>query len=209
MAALLALTVTVALAGCSPSQTTSASGHAELARLVALEHDFPPDFSVQAGEVQQAHAQVVDQVGTTVSYGKSFSVDPPQCRALLKPVDGTLGANFIGLRGDGPDEQTIYVGADDQVTVPARIPAKGCDRMTFDVDSALPNGTANRIAAPRIAGVTTVAFKVHYTPPEYYYIAILDDHVYVHVDARVSPDFQAQPFLPDLLVKAVAAIRGR
>jgi Domain of unknown function (DUF5642) len=209
MAALLALTGTVALAACSPPESTSSSGNADLARLVALEHDFPPGFSVHAGEVQQARAQVVDQVGTTVSYGKSFSVDPPQCRALLKPVDGTVGANFLGLRGDGPDEQTIYVGADDQVTVPARIPAKGCDRMTFDVDSALPNGTASRIAAPKIAGVTTVAFKVHYTPPEYYYIAILDNHVYVHVDARVSPSFQTQPFLPDLLVKAVATIRGR
>jgi Domain of unknown function (DUF5642) len=209
MVGLLALTVTVALAGCSPSGSTAASGHADLARLVALEHDFPPGFSVHAGEVKQARAQAVDQVGTTVSYGKSFSVDPPQCRALLKPVDGTVGGNFLGLRGDGPDEQTIYVGADDQVTVPARIPAKGCDRMTFDVDSALPSGTANRIAAPKIAGVTTVAFTVQYTPPEYYYIAILDNHVYVHVDARVSPSFHAQPFLPDLLVKAVAAIRGR
>jgi hypothetical protein len=210
-AALLALSVTVALAGCSPAQSTSASpsGHADLARLAALEHDFPPGFSVHAGDVQQAQSQVVDQVGTTVSYGKSFRVDPPQCRALLKPVDGTVGANFLGLRGDGPDEQTIYVGADDQVTVPARIPATGCDRMTFDVDSALPDGTASRIAAPKIAGVTTVAFKVQYTPPEYYYIAILDDHVYVHVDARVAPSFHAQPFLPDLLVKAVAAIRGR
>jgi hypothetical protein len=154
MAALLALTVTVALAGCSPAPSTSSSGHADLARLVALEHDFPPGFSVHAGEVQQAHAQVVDQVGTTVSYGKSFAVDPPQCRALLKPVDGTVGANFLGLRGDGPDEQTIYVGADDQVTVPAKIPATGCDRITFDVDSALPNGTASRIAAPKIAGAT-------------------------------------------------------
>jgi hypothetical protein len=209
MAALLALTVTVALAGCSPAPSTSSPGHADLARLVALEHDFPPGFSVHAGEVQQAHAQVVDQVGTTVSYGKSFAVDPPQCRALLKPVDGTVGANFLGLRGDGPDEQTIYVGADDQVTVPAKIPATGCDRITFDVDSALPNGTASRIAAPKIAGATTVAFKVQYAPPEYYYIAILNDHVYVHVDARVSPGFHAQPFLPDLLVKAVAAIRGR
>jgi hypothetical protein len=42
--------------------------------------------------------------------------------------------------------------------------------------------------------------------PEYYYIAILDSHVYVHVDARVTPGFPAQPFLPDLLTKAVAAI---
>ena len=203
--------MTVALAGCSRPHSTSSSssGHTDLAGLVALEHDFPPGFSVHAGEVQQAQAQVVDQVGTTVSYGKSFSVDPPQCRALLKPVDGTVGANFIGLRGDGPDEQTIYVGADDQVTVPARIPATGCERITFDVDSALPDGTASRIAAPKIAGVTTAAFKVHYTPPEYYYIAILDNHTYVHVDARVSTTFPAQPFIPDLLVKAVAAIRGR
>jgi hypothetical protein len=45
--------------------------------------------------------------------------------------------------------------------------------------------------------------------PEYYYIATLDIHVYVHVDARVTPSFPAQPFLPDLLTKAVAAIRGQ
>jgi hypothetical protein len=49
MVALLALTVTVAPAGCSPAEPTSSSGHADLARLVALQHDFPPGFSVQAG----------------------------------------------------------------------------------------------------------------------------------------------------------------
>jgi hypothetical protein len=208
-AALLVLGVAVALAGCASPRSPAPSGQADLARLAALEHDFPPGFTVRAGEVQEAQAQFVDQVGTTVSYGKSFTVDLPQCRALLKPVDGTVGADYLGVRGDGPDEQTIYVGADDQVTVPATIPATGCDRMAFDVDSALPRGAASRIAAPIIAGVTTVAFKVHYSPPEYYYIAILDDHVYVHVDARVSPSFHVQPFLPALLVKAVAAIRGR
>jgi hypothetical protein len=216
-AVLLVLYTTVALAGCSPTQSTestSASDDIDLARLAALEHDFPPDFIAHAGQVQQLEAQYVDQVGTTVSYGKSFTVDPPQCRALLKPVDGQVGADYVGVRGDGPgpDEPTILVGANDQVTVPAEIPATGCDRMAFDVDSAIPDGTAERIPAPHIPGATTIAFKVQYdpaVPPEYYYIAILDSHVYVHVDARVAPSFQAQPFLPDLLVKAVTTIRGQ
>ncbi len=31
---------------------------------------------------------------------------------------------------------------------------------------------------------------------------------YTEVRARVNPDFQAEPLLPDLLSKAVTAIRG-
>jgi hypothetical protein len=210
-AALLSLTA----AGCgSDPASHSGAGRVDFTRIATLQHDFPPGFSTHAFDVQQEEARFVDQVGTTVSYGKSFTVDPPQCHALLKPVDGKVGADYTGVRADGPGsvEQTIFVGADDQVTVPQPIPAAGCDRMAFEVDSAIPDGTAVRLPAPRIPNATTAAFKVSYdtqAAPEYYYFAILDGNVYVHVDARVSESFQAEPFLPNLLVKAVAAVRGK
>jgi hypothetical protein len=215
-AALLVLGVAVAMTGCSSARPTdqgSGSDRVDLAKLATLAHDFPKGFTTHGFELRQEEPQYVDQVGTTVSYGKSFGVAPPQCHALLKPVDGKVGANVTGVRGDGPgpDEQTIFVGANDPVTVPEPIPATGCDRMTFEVDSAMPDGIAERLPAPTIPGATTIGFKVRYgagMQPEYYYMAILDGHVYVHVDARVSANFPAQPALPDLLTRAVALIRG-
>jgi hypothetical protein len=81
--------------------------------------------------------------------------------------------------------------------------------MSFHVDGAVPDGTAERLAAPNIDGAVTNGLKVIFGDGvDYFYIAILDGRTYVEVMARVAPDFQAEPLLPDLLTKAVAAISG-
>jgi hypothetical protein len=214
--------VGIALAGCStsgkesenaPPTSADAPVGYELARLAEMKDDFPPDFTPSPFEVAKLDPAYVDQVGAVVSYGKPFTVDPQHCRALLKPVDGRIGADTNGSRVDGPNKQSIAVNADAPVTVPAEIPATSCDRMTFDVknDAVRTRGTAERITAPIIDGAVTEALRIHidgYPDVEYYYAAIVDDRLYVNVAARLNPSFDAQPLLPDLLVKAVAAVRG-
>jgi hypothetical protein len=220
---LLLVCVGIASAGCStsakesenapPTSADAAAGY-DLARLSEVKDDFPPDFPPSPFEVAKLDPAYVDQVGAVVSYGKPFTVDPQQCRALLKPVDGQVGADTNGSRVDGPNKQSIAVNADAPVTVPAEIPATGCDRVTFDVknDAVRTRGTAERITAPVIDGAIIEALKIQidgYPDVQYYYAAILDNRIYVNVAARLNPSFDAQPLLPDLLVKAVAAVRGR
>ena len=148
-------------------------------------------------------------VGDTVSYGKPFTVDPPECRPLFKPVEVQGGAEKMGIGAGGPQAPALVVSAVNPVAVPFPFPSRGCDRMTFHVESAVPDGTAERLAAPNIDGAMTNGLKIiHNEGVEYFYTAILDGRTYVLVMARMAPDFQAEPLLPDLLTKAVTAIRG-
>jgi hypothetical protein len=184
----------------------------DVARIAELKNDFPRGFVAVPTQPVNVQPQWVDSVGTVVSSGKRFTVDPPQCRALLKPVDGEIGADSMHIRGDGADEQSISVGAVTSVTVAAEIPSAGCDRMTYKVESdAVPtSGTVERIPAPTVAGATTIALKVEvdgFPNTEYSYAAILDGRNYVDVQARLAPGFHAGTLLPDVLVKAVNAVR--
>jgi hypothetical protein len=199
----------------TPTTTsTVAAGDYDLARLSELSDDFPPDFVPLNPEVQKVHPVYVAGVGAAVSGGKPFTTDPQQCSILLKPVNGVAGSDSIGIRADAFGDRSISVGAYVPVAVSGDIPATGCDHMTYEVRDAerIRTGTAERIAAPAIDGATTVAVKIttdNYPDPVYFYAAVFDDRAYVNVSAQVARDFQAQPVLPDLLVKAVNAIRGQ
>lgn len=213
----------VAVAGCAPSTTESENAPSpsadapvdyDVARLAEVEGDFPPGFIPFPFRLGKQRPETVDQVSAVVSYGRPFLVDPPQCRPLLKLVDGRVGADTNGTRADGPNKQSIAVSAIAPVTVPAGLPANRCERMTFEVPGApVPTrGMANRITAPTIDGATTSALEIHtdgYPEVEYDYAAILDGRVYVRVAARLSPGFAAQPVLTELLVTAQAAVRGQ
>jgi hypothetical protein len=124
-----------------------------------------------------------------------------------------VGADSYHVRGDELDKRQISIGAENPVAVPAEIPSAGCDRFTYavDEDEHPLKGSVERLAAPAIDGATTIALRYDvegFPNIEYAYAAILDGRVYVDVQARLAPDFQAEPVLSALLVKAVAAVRG-
>ncbi len=220
----------VALAGCSTktagsatsavtstaaSTSVSAAPGFDILRLNRLSADFPPGFVAGPPSVpQKIGQQVLPSVGAAATYGQPFTVDPSKCRPLLKPVDGQLGSDSMHIRGVEGNERTISLGAVSPVTVPAEIPSAGCERFTYAVDQAEHpmKGTVEKLEAPVIDGATTIALRydVEGFPNnlEYSYAAILDGRVYVDVQARLAPDFQAEPVLSALLVKAVAAVRG-
>jgi Domain of unknown function (DUF5642) len=213
---------TVVLSGCSEagstaaetSPTTQAVREYDLSRLSEIQGDFPPGFVPRPAEVRELKPVWRDGVGSVVSSGKPFTVEPPQCKDLLKPVSGEANAQTIGIRADGADNRGIAVGADLPVSVTDVIPSSGCDAMSYTVpdDEQPRSGTAQRLTAPEIDGATTLALKVTtqgFSDPEYFYTAVVDDRLYVDVHARLAPDFQPEPLLPDLLTKAVAAVRGQ
>ncbi|TPG31949.1 DUF5642 family protein [Mycolicibacterium hodleri] len=226
----LVLSAGLAMTGCSATSetkdatsvtaprstsSTGAPSHVDLARLAKVRNDFPPGFMpAPPSAPRKTRADEAKEVGNTVSYGRPFTVDPRQCRALFEPVVGQAGADTMGVGAVGPDQQLIAVSVDDPVVVSAAPPSAGCTRMSFEVDddAMITNGVAERLAAPSIDGAATTALKVTSTGfayAEYFYAAILDGRTFIRVTARVHPDFQAEPVLADLLVNGVAAVSGR
>lgn len=218
--AALAVIVAASLAGCSGSEgatqsTTSspAEQRFDLSKLSQVEADMPEGFVPFPTEVSKLQPNYVAGVGSVVAGAKRFDVEPANCKSLLKPVDGIAGSDSAGFRADGEQRRSIALSADMPVTVRVELPVSGCDRMSYTVagEDHPSSGTAERIEAPTINGAETYALKVKvdgYADPEYYYGAIIDDRLYVKVHARLAPDYPAQPVLPDLLVKAVTAIRS-
>ena len=196
----------------SPPRPSSADASVELnlARLASVSAAFPaglePEPPPGPSELSFTSAKLV---GDVVSFGKPLTVAPQECRPLLKPVEARAGAQRMGIGAGGPQPPVLTVSAVDPISVPVRVPQSGCDRMTFQVEGAVPDGVAERLAAPDIEGATTSGLKVIYKDSVHYrYIAILHAQAYVEVTARMKPDFQPAPQLPDLLVDAVTAILG-
>jgi hypothetical protein len=198
----------------SPGTPVSAAPGFDVARLNQLSADFPPGFVPGPPSVTlKIGQQLLPSVGTVGTYGQPFMVDPSKCRPLLQPVDGQMGSDSMHIRGVEGDQTTISLGAVNPVTVPAEIPSTGCERFAYTVEQAEHpmKGNVDLLKAPQIDGATTVALRYDvegFPEVEYSYAAILDGRVYVDVQARLAPDFQAEPVLSALLVKAVAAVRG-
>ncbi|HEV7422991.1 MAG TPA: hypothetical protein VGO30_24630 [Mycobacterium sp.] len=231
-ALLTVLGTAVVLSGCStsttePERSTAASastptassssaapGGYDLSRLAELRVDIPIEFEPKVYPKERLDGAFASDVGAVVSSGEHFAVDPPQCRPLLKPVDATAGVESVTIRADKlKGKDGIWLGAYSPVSVPSGIPSTGCDRMMYSVPE-LQNqtGTVARIPAPDIEGATTIALQIQvnqYQYVGYHYAAIIGDDAFIRVEGRFDPSFQAQPMLPDMLVKAVAAIRGQ
>ncbi|MCG7608219.1 MULTISPECIES: DUF5642 family protein [Mycobacterium] len=206
------------LAGCSTSETLTSGSPAaspdaspppvDLARLADLKDDFPPGLTPEPAAPTKVGSKWAYLVGDIVSSGKPFNVDPPACRSLLQPVTADGDADKAGIGAGGPQPPLLGVGVTTPVSVPVPLPPTDCDRMTFEVEGAVPDGTVERLSAPTVDRATTYGLKVIYDAGvEYHYVAILDGRTYVEVVARMAPDFQPDPLLPDLLTKAVTAIR--
>jgi hypothetical protein len=225
----------VMLAGCTstakvPEPSTRASiapsvpavtRTVDLSRLGEIGHDFPTGYTVAPNPlpgVRQLDAPQAAIIGDFVSYGEPLTAEPASCRALLMPVRADAGADSTSISSmTGVQDPFISVTATDPVSVPISIPDAGCQSFTFDVRGAIPDGSIEQLPAPSFDDSTAYGFRVELpiTNPaatrvglvEYFYTAILDGRTFVNVWARVPPDFKPEPALPDLLTKAVTAIR--
>lgn len=207
-----ALLLIAALSSCSTPAAESPSATPNLAALGSIRDGFPPGLTPPEpwSGPDEVEPRWAHRVGDTVNYGDEFTVDPAQCRPLLKPVEAQAGAARAGIGAGGPQQPVLTVSAVDPVAVPVPIPGSGCDRVNFTVEGAIPDGTAVRVAGPVIDNATTYGLQIDRVDAvEYFYTAILNGRTYVRVTARVAPDFPGQPLLPDLLTEAVAAIRSQ
>ena len=119
----------------------------------------------------------------------------------------------------GAEGPFVAVEVDDPVFVPAAVPVSECDQFRFTVAGAIPDGTVQRLAAPSFDDAVSYAIRVdlNVTNPqatkailvEYFYTAILEGRTSSTYGRAFHRHFDPEPVLPDLLVKAVKAIRGR
>ncbi|BCO36882.1 hypothetical protein BMW24_011145 [Mycobacterium heckeshornense] len=194
-----------------PQAASPAGAAYDISRVDRVKDDLPPGFAGEAEPSKTLTQQDIASSGITAFTGAQ--VDPPQCRAVLVPphVEPSVGTQAAGVRGQG-DQGNIYIVAM-RLPQPVRAsqPPAGCDRVSVS-GSPKASGTAERIAAPSIAGVTTTGAKLSVDAaedPDYVFTAALDDQTSVVVMGSTDAQLNPQGLLSDLLVKATSAVRGR
>jgi hypothetical protein len=196
----------------SGSTSTAAPAAYDISRVDNVRNDFPPGFEVEAHPAKALDQQDIDNSG--VNDLAEAAKDPPQCRGMVIPpyANPSVGTEAAGVKGEG-DQGSIHVVAfRSPQPIPVSEPPADCDRVALS-GSPDATGTAERIPAPNIDGVTTTGAKLLSTDeqedPEYIFTAALGDRTSVVVRGGADKELNPQQLMSDLLVKATAAVRGQ
>lgn len=211
-----------ALAGCDDSaagsgvpQSAAAAPTAtpyDISKIEAVKDDFPAGFTAEAHPVKTLEQG--DIAGSGAAAFIDAGVDPPQCRSVVIPTytDPKAGAQAAGVIGQGDQGNMYVIALRSPDPVAAEDVPAGCDRVTLS-GSPEATGSVERIPAPDIAGVTTTGVKLiaegSDDEPDYLYTAALDDRTSIVVMGSADQQLAPQQLMSDLLVNAVAAVRGQ
>lgn len=194
----------------SSSASTASPGSYDIARVNAVQTDFPQGFQVNPHQPKTLDQQDIDRSGVGALTHATF--DPPQCLAAILPsyADPSPGTQAAGIDADGDHGSIDVVALLSPTPIPVSQPPAGCDHVSISASPEV-TGTAESIPAPRIDGVTTTAMKLtaDSEDPEYIFTAALDEHTSIVVRGGADADVNPQQLMSDLLVKATAAVRGR
>ena len=210
--------ITLPASGCGGTQASEPAGstsspavHYDIARVNNVKGDVPAGFATAPGAPITLSQDDIDNA-RVIPFTKAVYA-PPQCRALVIPpyVEPVVGAQAVILSAEG-DRGEIFVAAM-RLPHPVEVgpPPAGCGHVTMS-GSEESAGTAEAVPGPQIAGVTTTGVKLNpATDPTaggYVFTAALGDQTSVAVMGGAASDLHPQQLLSDLLVKAVAAVRG-
>jgi len=223
---LAALGVGATLAGCGASTEVTPAGPVasqppaaepspapyDISRVDAITDDFPQGFTAEAHPAKTLGQSDID--GSAVAAFTDAQVDPPQCRSVVIPpyADPTVGTEAAGVIGQGDQGNMYVVALRSPNPVAAAADPEGCDRISLS-GSPEATGTVERIPAPAIAGASTTGVKLSVADPaedpDYLFTAALDERTSVVVMGSADAQLDPQRVMSDLLVKAVAAVRGQ
>ncbi|WP_234787506.1 DUF5642 family protein [Mycolicibacter sinensis] len=222
LAVVAALGAGAALAGCGPgAEPDSATprpaaaeqaARYDISRVDAVKDDFPAGFTAAAHPAKTLGEQ--DIAGSGVAAFTDARVDPPQCRSVVIPryADPTVGTQAAGVIAQGDQGNMYVVALRSPNPVAAGDDPAGCDRISLS-GSPQATGTVERLPGPGIAGATTTGAKLTVEDPQedpdYLYTAALDDRTSIVVMGSADAQLDPQRLMSDLLVKAVAAVRGQ
>jgi hypothetical protein len=205
------------LAGCS-SGSDAASTNADIAKVAQVKSSFGPEF-----KVADINERAIDpKLLSARKLPEGLTFDPANCaKAALGPdMPPDLQGNMAAVSAEGNGDRYVVIAVETSKPVPVNDPGKDCTKIAFS--GAQVRGGLEVIDAPHIDGVHTqgvhrvlqaVVASGPRTGELYDYSAQFGDYqVIVIANPLVVAD---QPVAKvdtqrarDLLVKAVAAIRG-
>jgi hypothetical protein len=205
------------LAGCS-SGSDAASTNADIARVAQVKSSFGPEF-----KVADINERAIDpKLLSARKLPEGLTFDPANCaKAAVGPdMPPDLQGNMAAVSAEGNGDRYVVIAVETSKPVPVNDPGKDCTKIAFS--GAQVRGGLEVIDAPHIDGAHTqgvhrvlqaVVAGGPRTGELYDYSAQFGDYqVIVTANPLVVPD---QPVAKvdtqrarDLLVKAVAAIRG-
>jgi hypothetical protein len=205
------------LAGCS-SGSDAASTNADIAKVVAVKSSFGPEFKV----TDVGQRAIDPKLLSARKLPEGLTFDPANCAktAVGPDMPPDLQGNMAAVSAEGNGDRYVVIAVETSKPVPVNDPGKDCSKVAFS--GAQVRGGLEVIDAPHIDGThTTGVHRVLQavvaggprTGELYDYSAQFGDYqVIVIANPLVVPD---QPVAKvdtqrarDLLVKAVAAIRG-
>ncbi|ART72358.1 hypothetical protein BTO20_30780 [Mycobacterium dioxanotrophicus] len=196
----------------TPSSSKAPLLKNDINRLANVKDAFPQGITPNVIPARTSGDIDTVKIGRLVG-SASTSVDPPQCEPVLQPVRQSGGALTTALDTPGRDGPHVVVGASQSDHLSqVELPQTGCEHISYSAEGE--HGTVDRLVPPTIDHATTFAFRTQYTydygvsGTRHFYSAILDDNIYITVRGQLDSDEESEQALPELLVKAVAAIRG-
>jgi hypothetical protein len=213
----LAVASVCVLTACS-SDANSSSTKADIAKVSGVKSTFGPEFKV--ADVPERAIDPKFFAARKLPEGLTF--DPPNCAksAVGPEMPPDLQGNMAAVSAEGNGIRYVVIAVETSKELPLQDPGKDCSKVAFS--GAQLRGGIEVIDAPRIDGTHTqgihrVLQAVYgngtHTGELYDYTAQFGDYqVIVIANPLVVPD---QPIAKvdtqrarDLLVKAVASIRG-
>jgi hypothetical protein len=205
------------LAGCS-SGTNAASTNADITKIVQVKSSFGPEFKV--ADISERAVDPKLLAARKLPEGLAF--DPANCAKVVVGPDmpADVQGNMTAVSAEGNGDRFVVIALETSKPIPINDPSKDCTKVAFSGPAL--RGGFEVVDAPHIDGTHTLG--VHRvlqtaapggprTGELYDYSAQFGDYqVIVIANPVVIPD---QPVAKvdtqrarDLLVKAVAAIRG-
>lgn len=214
----LAVASVLVVVGCSPGANSSQPVKGDIAKIMDVKSSFGPEF-----KVTDVSSRAIDQQFFTArKLPDGLNFDPANCaKAATGPeLPPGLEGNMAAVSAEGNGNRFVAIAVETSKELPLSDPGKDCAKVGFS--GAQVRGAIEVVEAPHIDGVHTQA--VHRvlqalvdgsarTGELYDYSAQFGDYqVIVIANPLVIP---GQPVAKvdvqrarDLLVKAVAAVRG-
>lgn len=183
----------------------------DISRIDAVAGAFPTGFEVNTGLSKTLTRSDVENAGMDALTRGTLS--PGHCLPMIVPsyAHPKVGTEVAGVTGSGELGGVQVTALRTIEAFSAAAAPEGCEKVVIS-GSDTASGTAERVPAPEIAGVTTTGVKLIEDGPDqpahYIFTAALDEHTVVVVRSSLDEQLQPHQFLSNLLVQATTAVRG-
>lgn len=205
------------LASCSSSGSVSSPRKADISKVVDVKSTFSPDFKVK--DIAKRAVDPSAMSGPKLPPG--ITVDPPECaKVVVGPeMPPGLQGSMAGVSAEGDANRFVVIALDTSAPLPFPDDGRHCSKVTFSGSHL--QGSVDAVDVPKIDGTRTFGARRELQTVDdsdrsselFQYLAQFDHYeIIVTASPVMTPE---QPVVlvdnqraRDLLVKAVAAIRG-